>query len=252
MSCSDPNLQQIPRGAEYRRCFVARPGHVLVSADYSQVELRIAVKVTGDRGLTAAYQAGEDVHRKTAARFLKVPVEQVTDDARQMSKPVNFGAIYGLGPDSLRRKAKAEYGIDMTQDQARSFLGAFFAEYPAVRTWHGRLRRGGAGEVRTLGGRRIAVEPDGFYGQKANYIVQGTGGDGIKRALGLLSERRVECPTARPVLAIYDEIVLEVPDLDAGTAAECLRRCMNDAMAPLLAPVPVQVEVAVGRTWANE
>ncbi len=92
-----------------------------------------------------------------------------------MAKPVNFGAIYGLGPRSLRLKVKADYGKDMTEQQARGFLDAFFKEFPSVRAWHNELKRAKATEVWTLGGRRIAVEPDQSYGAKANYVVQGTG-----------------------------------------------------------------------------
>ncbi len=173
MSCKQPNLQQVPRDLAYRRCFVARPGHVLVKCDFSQIELRIAAKVTGDARMLDAYQCGEDLHTLTAARFLGVGVNEVTKEARQMAKPVNFGAIYGLGPKSLRVKAKADYGKDMTEEQARGFLDAFFKQFPGVRAWHNRLKCEKATEVRTLGGRRIAVEADQFHGAKANYVIQG-------------------------------------------------------------------------------
>ncbi|MCE9561277.1 MAG: bifunctional 3'-5' exonuclease/DNA polymerase [Planctomycetes bacterium] len=251
MSCKQPNLQQIPRDPLYRKCFVARAGHVLVKCDFSQIELRIAAKVTGDKRMLAAYRNCDDLHTLTAARFLGVSTSAVTKEARQMAKPVNFGAIYGLGPRSLRLKAKSEYGKDMTEKQAQGFLDAFFAEFAGVRTWHDRLKRHKATEVRTLGGRRVAVEPDQFYGGKANYIVQGTGGDGLKRALVLLRERRGECPNAEPVLAVHDEVVLEVPEGDAEQAKAWLERCMVEAMAPLIDPVPVEVESKVGRTWGG-
>ena len=246
-----------------------------MKCDFSQIELRIAAKVTGDARMLAAYQRGEDLHTLTAARFLGVEPAAVTKEARQMAKPVNFGAIYGLGPRSLRLKARADYGRDMTEAEARGFLDAFFAQFPAVRAWHDRLKRGAAAEVRTLGGRRIAVAPDQFYGAKANYVVQGTGGDGLKRAreqlprnrprvrvqgtggdglkraLVLLWERRAECPRAEVVLAVHDEVVLEVPEAEGEGAKGWLARCMVDGMAPLLDPVPVEVEVTAGRTWAG-
>lgn len=251
MSCSRPNLQQVPRDAAYRRCFVARDGHVLVKCDFSQIELRIAARVTGDKRMLDAYRNGEDLHALTAARFLGVGVGAVTKEARQTAKPVNFGAIYGLGPRSLRLKARADYGKDMTERQAKGFLNAFFAEYPGVRAWHDRLKRERAAAVWTLGGRRVAVEPDQFHGAKANYVVQGTGGDGLKRALVLLWERRAECPEAAVVLAVHDEVVVEVPEGEADAARAWVEKCMTDAMAPLIAPVPVAVESKVGRTWAG-
>jgi DNA polymerase I-like protein with 3'-5' exonuclease and polymerase domains len=251
MSCKGPNLQQIPRAAAYRRCFVAGPGHVLVKCDYSQIELRVAARVTGDARMLDAYRNGEDLHTLTAARFLGVEPAAVTKEARQLAKPVNFGSIYGLGPRSLRLKARADYGKEMTEDQARGFLDAFFAQYPGVRRWHNRLKCDRAAAVWTLGGRRIAVESDQFYGAKANYVIQGTGGDGLKRALVLLWERRDQCPGAEVVLAVHDEIVIEVPESDAERARGWVERGMIDAMAPLIAPVPVEVEAKVGRTWGG-
>jgi DNA polymerase-1 len=168
-----------------------------------------------------------------------------------MAKPVNFGAIYGLGSRSLRLKAKADYGKDMTEEQARGFLNAFFQEYPGVRAWHNTIKQKRPTEVWTLGGRRVAVEPDQFFGAKANYVVQGTGGDGLKRALVLLRERRAECPDAEPVLAVHDEVVVEVPESEADAARAWVEKCMTDAMAPLIDPVPVGVESKIGRTWAG-
>ncbi|WP_232069957.1 DNA polymerase [Gemmata massiliana] len=250
MSCKEPNLQQLPRNPRYRRCFTARSGHVLVKCDFSQIELRIAAKVTGDAH-AGGLSEGEDLHTLTAARFLGSQVDVVTKEARQMAKPVNFGAIYGLGPRSLRLKAQADYGKDMTEDQARGFLDAFFAQFPAVRAWHNRLKRDRATEVRTLGGRRIGVEPDQFFGAKANYVVQGTGGGGLKRAPALLWECRDQCPNAEVVLAVHDEIVLEVPEPEREAAKTWLSGCMIDGMAPLIDPVPVEVEVKVGATWAG-
>jgi DNA polymerase-1 len=139
----------------------------------------------------------------------------------------------------------------MTEEQARGFLNAFFAEFSGVRSWHNRLKRERATEVRTLGGRRVAVEADQFHGAKANYVVQGAGGDGLKRALVLLWERRGECPGAEVVLAVHDEVVVEVPESEAEPAKAWVSRCMVDAMAPLIDPVPVEVEAKVGRTWGG-
>src|SRR5262249_53972382 len=143
------------------------------------------------------------------------------------------------------------YGKEMTEEQARGFLDAFFAEFPGVRAWHNRLKRDKATEVRTLGGRRIAVEADQFYGAKANYAIQGTGGDGLKRALVLVWERRDECPGAEVVLAVHDEIVVEVPEAQVDRAQAWVKACMIEAMAPLIAPVPVEAEAKVGRTWGG-
>jgi DNA polymerase I-like protein with 3'-5' exonuclease and polymerase domains len=250
MASASPNLQNLPGDIRYRRCFAAPPGRVLVKADYSQIELRIAAKVTGDAALLDAYARGDDLHKLTARRM--TGKAEVTKEERRLAKPVNFGLIYGLGVPSLRRKAKAEYGTELSEEEGRRYRDAFFAAYPGVARWHTRIKRERAMETRTLAGRRALVEADGFFGGKANYVVQGTGGDGIKQALALLWERRSECPGAFPVLVVHDEIVVEADAEQADAAKAWLTRAMVDGMQPLIAPVPVEVEAAAGPTWAMD
>src|SRR5262249_3836094 len=144
--------------------------------------------------------------------------------------PVNFGLIYGLGVDSLRRKAKTDYGLDLSAKDATRYRDAFFATYPGIARWHRQIKRGRATETRTLTGRRVLGEADGFVGGKANYMVQGSGGDGIKLALSLLWERRGQCPGAFPVLVVHDEIVIEADAEQAEAATSWLRAAMLDAM----------------------
>jgi DNA polymerase-1 len=249
MACSSPNLQNIP-GGPYRHCFRAPPGRVLVKADYSQIELRIAAKVTGDPAMLDAYARGADLHRLTAQRMLGK--QDVTDAERKLAKPVNFGLIYGLSAGTLRRKARAEYRLTLSEADAIRYRNAFFTHYHGVKAWHERIRRERATETRTLAGRRVLVDADGFYGGKANYVVQGTGGDGMKLALALLWERRHQCPDARPVAVVHDELLVECPEEQAEVVAAWLRGAMLDAMAPLIAPVPVEVEVKVARTWGGD
>lgn len=249
MASGGPNMQNVPRKKDYRRCFTAPPGRALVKADYSQIELRIAARIARERNMLEAYRRGDDLHTMTARSM--TGKAEVSAEERQMAKPVNFGMIYGLGAASLKAKAKAEYGLDVTEADARKYRDAFFRAYPGIESWHQQIRQGQATETRTLTGRRVLVEADGFYGGKANYAVQGTGGDGIKIALALLWERRHERPDAFPVLAVHDEIVVECDEGEAEVAAAWLRQAMLDAMAPLLAPVPVDVEVKVGATWGG-
>ncbi|QJW92578.1 DNA polymerase [Frigoriglobus tundricola] len=270
MSCSDPNLQQIPRGSEYRRCFVARPGCVLVKADYSQVELRIAAKVADEPVMIAAYRDGRDLHTLTAARVLGKPVADVTKADRQLAKAVNFGLLYGMGWRSLKGYAKSNYGVELTDAQAKGYRDAFFRAYPALQAWHARTeaevkRRFHAGPegthtVVTLGGRRrvLPVAKRDAKGQPypnktdaLNTPVQGTGADGLKAAIARLWERRAECPGAVPVVFAHDEIVLEVPEARSARVADWLTACMVEAVAPLIAPVPIAVEVTTGRTWGG-
>jgi DNA polymerase-1 len=249
MASAAPNLQNVPRDPAYRRCFVAPPGRVLLKADFNQIELRVAAKVTGEAKMLAAYAQGQDLHTLTARTILGK--EQVSKEERRLAKPINFGLIYGLGADALRRKVKADAGIALSAQDAERYRRAFFQTYPAIRAWHRCIKAKGATEVRTLAGRRCAVAADGFYGQKANYVIQGTAGDGFKAALGLLWERRHEVPGAVPVAVVHDEVLLECDAGQAEAASEWLRRTLVDGMAPLLGPVPVEVEVQVARTWGG-
>jgi DNA polymerase-1 len=249
MASGQPNMQNMPRDPAYRQCFCPGPGRVLVKADYSQIELRIAAKVANETRMIEAYRRGDDLHILTAQRM--TGKTEVTKQERQLAKPVNFGLIYGLGAASLCRKAKTDYDLDLSEDDARRYRRAFFAAYPAIQSWHNQIKRRRATETRTLSGRRVLVAADGFFGAKANYIVQGTGADGVKLALALLWERRDQAPGALPVLAVHDEIVVEARADEAEAAAAWLRQAMQDAMVPLLAPVPVEVEVGIAPTWGG-
>jgi DNA polymerase-1 len=259
MSCSNPNLQQLPRGKDYRRCFTAPPGRVLVKADYSQIELRIAAKITGDAAMLDAYRRGEDLHVNTARAVLGV--EEVTPEHRQLAKAVGFGLLFGMGPGTFRRYARSNYGVEMAREQAEEYHAAFFRTYPGLAAWHARAGRedyrhrtgfGNHPETRTLTGRRRLFDRQWHVNQRLNSPVQGTGADGQKLALALLWERRHQCPGAALVLAIHDEIVLEVDADQAEAVARWVESAMVDAMTPLLDPVPVKVEVRVARTWGGD
>jgi DNA polymerase-1 len=250
MACSAPNLQNLPRAARYRKCFVAPPGRVLVKADYSQIELRIAAKVAGEQAMMAAYARGDDLHTLTARRL--VGRDDVTKADRQLAKAVNFGLLYGMGARGFRVYARSKYGVQLTESEAERYRTAFFAAYPGLRAWHHKIGRTTDKpiETRTLAGRRcLGVSR---FNEKLNLPVQGTGADGLKKALGLLWERRAACPGAVPILAVHDEILVEVDAAQAEAAADWLKSAMVDAMAPLVDPVPVEVEVGIARTWGGE
>jgi DNA polymerase-1 len=264
MSCADPNMQQLPREKAYRRCVVAPPGRMLVKADYSQIELRIAAKVSGDKALLAAYRDGIDVHRQTAQRVLGK--EDVTKDDRQLAKALNFGLVYGMSARGFRLHARGEYGLDLTEEQAESYRNAFFRTYKGLADWHTRVKRLKAAETRTLAGRRrltpsapadkTAQDRRRFDSamdrQRLNTPVQGTGADGLKVALALLWERRGDVPGAFPVLAVHDEIVVECDRDQVERVAAWLKTAMVEAMAPLVEPVRVEVEVQVGCTYGGD
>jgi DNA polymerase-1 len=247
MSCAKPNLQQLPRGAAYRRCVRAPEGRVLVKADYSQIELRLAAKISGDEAMLEAYARGDDLHLRTAQRVLGV--ETVTKEHRQLAKSLNFGLLYGMGAPRFLEYARCEFGVELTLEQARRYRESFFDAYPGLRAWH-RSTPEGKVATRTLTGRRRSGITR--FTEKLNTPVQGSGADGLKQALALLWERREVCPGAFPVLAVHDEVVVECDAGQAEAAAGWVKAAMIDGMAPLLDPVPCVVEVAVGQTWAGD
>jgi DNA polymerase-1 len=247
MACKRPNLQNLPRDRRYRRCFVAPDGRVLVKADYSQIELRIAAKVANEQSMLDAYHRGIDLHTLTAQRVLGVG--DVTREQRQLAKAVNFGLLYGMGSKGFRLYARSNYDLELTEEQAARYRDAFFQTYPGLQRWHRSTPRA-AVATRTLAGRRR--QDVGRFTEKLNTPVQGTGADGLKQALALLWERRAECPGAFPVLAVHDEIVVECDAGQAEAVGAWVSRAMKDAMAPLIDPVPVEVEVKTGRTWAGD
>jgi DNA polymerase-1 len=246
-----PNLQNLPKDSRYRRCVKAPRGRVLVKVDASQIELRIAAKITGDEALMEAFQSGADLHEQTARRVLGV--REVTKEQRQLAKALNFGLLYGMGAAGLQAYARAEYGVNLTAAQARDYRDAFFRTYPGLQRWHHTegLRSPGCGvETRTLTGRRRCNVIN--LTERLNSPVQGTGADVLKLALALMWERRHQCPGAIPVLAVHDEIVVEADADQADAAAAWVKGAMLDAMRMLLDPVPGEVKLTTARTWAGD
>ena len=246
MACSSPNMQNIPRNRDYRACVAPMDGKVLVKADYSQVELRIAAEISGDARLIEAYQAGEDIHSLTARLILGK--ETPTKEDRQAAKAINFGLLYGMGAPRLKEYAKNTYGVILTDEEALTFRSKFFATYQGLRKWH-RAQPDGVRTVKTLAGRkRFEVER---FTEKLNTPVQGTGADGLKAALGILWKEREKFPTARPVLVVHDEIVMECDATDAERVAAWLEDCMKRGMERYVKSLPVGVEVTIAETWAK-
>ncbi len=248
MSCSKPNLQQIPRAPAYRACFRPSPGRCLVKADYSQIELRIAAEASKDPRMIQAYQNGEDLHVVTAAAVMGKAPAEVTKADRQAAKALNFGLLYGMGAEGLRSYAKNNYGVTLTQEEAEGFRSRFFTTYPGLKRWHS-TRPNETVHTFTIGGRRRLLV-DRFT-EKLNSPIQGTGADILKLALAHLWETRAEHPTAYPVLVVHDEIVLEADIEDAQAAAAWLVGCMQRAGAAFLQHIPVEVEAKIAADWAG-
>src|SRR5262249_3449585 len=147
-----PNLQNVPRDLRYRRCIIAPPGRLLVKADYSQIELRIAARIAGEQRMLQAYTQGEDLHTLTAKLILGK--EEVTKEDRQTAKSLNFGLLYGMGARRLRAYALASYGVTLTEAEAERYRRQFFTTYPGLARWHQKVRSVRARETRTRAGRR--------------------------------------------------------------------------------------------------
>jgi DNA polymerase-1 len=252
-SSNAPNLQGVPRDKRYRRCFVAPPGRMIVKADFAAAHLRIAAKIADEQVMIAAFQKGKDLHRLTAASLLGKPESKVTGNDRQLAKAVAFGLLYAMGARGLQGYAKQNYGLEMTLAEAGRHKRKFFATYPGLARWHRRTQdaRERQTETRSLAGRRRLLDPKTPLMHRLNSPVLGTEGDAAKTALALLWERRAECPGAVPIAFVHDEIVVEVDEALASRAEAWVKAAMVDALAPLIDPVPVDVEVRVAPTWGG-
>jgi DNA polymerase-1 len=255
-SSSSPNLQNIGRGA-IRSAFTPAPGKCLIVADYSQIELRIAAVMAGDQRMLAAYQAGADLHRESAAAVLEKPLEAVTKGDRQLAKAVNFGLLYGQGAPGLVRYAAGSYGVDIEEEDAARIRALFFARYKGLSRWHSKAwekARAKATEVRTRLGRRRLIPPGASEWERftalVNTEVQGGAADGMKLALVDLAHR---LPTGAAIIStVHDEVIVEAPAELADEIREVTRDTMIDSMAGLYPEVPIEVEAHVCRHWGEK
>ncbi|MEX0269006.1 DNA polymerase [Leptolyngbyaceae cyanobacterium UHCC 1019] len=255
-SCQRPPLQTIPHRCDIRHCFVAAPGNVMVRGDYSQMELRLVAKISGDLRMQQAFQQCEDLHCLTAAFLLHKQLEDVTDGERRLGKVINFGLIYGMGAKKLQSTALVKYGVTMSLADAKTFSRQFFQLYPGIRQWHGQVKR--AIYVRkqriwyTLAGRRRVWAKQGRLdpNEILNYPVQGTNADIIKLAMAALSPL---LPTGAVFIGmVHDELLIECPAEMGQTVASLLKQSMLDAAQPMLAPIPVGVDVKVAPSWGGK
>ncbi len=256
LASSEPNLQNIPvrtvEGRRIRSAFIAPPAHAIVSADYSQVELRIMAHLSDDPRLLAAFGRGEDVHRATAAEIFGVTPMEVGPDQRRAAKVINFGLIYGMSAFGLARELGLERGA------AQAYMDRYFARYPGVARYMEETRKKAReqGYVETVFGRRLwlpeirsgnAGRRQGAERAAINAPMQGTAADLIKLAM-LAVQRWLDDQglQSRLVLQVHDELVLEVPDQELVAVREQLPRLMCD-VAQL--KVPLLVDVGVGANW---
>ncbi|MFC1614339.1 DNA polymerase [Gemmatimonadota bacterium] len=248
-TCNNPSLQNIPKDQQFRSCFTAPTGKLLVIGDYSQMELRVAAEITNDEKMIEAFQQGLDIHRQTAALLTGKTLDAVTDDERSAAKAVNFGVIFGMGAKALSASARTDYGVDMKVEHAKVHLERFFNVYSGLNDWKNKVAHSGITETRTLINRRRLWEGKAPVTEALNSPVQGTAADIIKYALILLSKRLEEI-SAKIANCIHDEIVLEVSDSRAEEVARSLEKSMVQAGEYFLKKVPVKVQVVIGDNWA--
>jgi len=258
LSSANPNLQNIPvrteLGREIRAAFIAEPGYVLLSADYSQIELRLLAHFSKDRLLVEAYRRGDDIHTLTASQVFSVPLLMVTPDHRRAAKVVNFGIVYGLSPFGLSQQLGIEPG------EAKKFIDAYFEKYAGVRAFiDATLEQARRDQkVKTLFG-RVRPIPDinsknanlrGFAERTAvNTPLQGTAADLIKLAMIRIDEEiRKLGLRSRMTLQVHDELVFEVPESELETMKPLVREHMENAYA---LAVPLKVEMGVGLNWRD-
>ena len=258
LASNNPNLQNIPirtaEGRRVRRAFTAPQGSVIVSADYSQIELRIMAHLSGDKTLITAFQNGEDVHRRTAAEVFGIAPENVSSEQRRYAKTINFGLIYGMGQYGLAKSL----GIDNLS--AKTFIDRYFARYPGVAEYMQRTKEQAAaqGFVETLFGRRLYL-PDirnknanaraGAERAAINAPMQGTASDLIKRAMIDVFRWLVSDDLkSKLIMQVHDELVLEVPEAELDLVKEKLPQIMAKVDEGML-NVPLVAEVGVGMNW---
>ena len=258
LSSNNPNLQNIPirteQGREIRAAFIAEEGHVLLAADYSQIELRLLAHFSGDELLVEAFRRGDDIHALTAAQVFGVPPMMINEEHRRRAKAVNFGIVYGISPFGLA----AQLGIE--QREAKKFIDAYFAKYKGVRAWlDGVLEQARKDQrVSTIFGRTRPI-PDinsknanmrGFAERTAtNTPLQGTAADLIKLAMiRLHDELHARKLKSRMTLQVHDELVFEVPLDEVATMRELVRDKMENVYE---LKVPIVADVGVGKNWRD-
>lgn len=260
LSSNSPNLQNIPtrteEGREVRRGFVAAPGHTLIAADYSQIELRVLAHITRDENLVQTFQEDRDIHAATAARLFGVGFSAVDKNQRRIAKTVVFGVIYGISAFGLAQR------LGIPRDEARGLIEGLFAQFPGVRDYIDRTLEAGRSEgyVQSLFGRRrpmFDLRNSGPRRQAAereaiNHPIQATAADIMKRAMiAVDAELRRQGVKTRMLLQVHDELILEAPDAEVDLIVALVRDQMEGALKDLDPPfaVPLRVEIETGPNW---
>lgn len=262
LSSSDPNLQNIPirneAGRKIRRAFIAPPGHKLVSADYSQIELRLLAHIAGIPQLKAAFAEGQDIHATTASEMFGVPIKEMPPEVRRRAKAINFGIIYGISAFGLA----AQLGIP--REEASAYIKRYFERFPGIRAYMDETKKRvkEAGYVTTIFGRKChypgvasSNPSERAFNERAaiNAPIQGSAADIIRRAMVRMDAALQKAKlSAKMLLQVHDELVFKVPDREVEATIEVVCKVMADAPHPLLhLEVPLQVEAKAAQNWGD-
>jgi len=251
---SKPNMQQVPHDKSIRALFKAGKGKKIVTADYSQIELRIIAEVSQEPKFLEIYNNNRDLHRLTASLILKKPESDITKEERQQAKAVNFGFAYGLGAQSFKEKTKNDYDIDISIEQAQEFRNTFFKNYPILASYLQTAARTAAGQqqIRNKSGRIVRFEQGleawQYENMGRNTPIQSLSADITKTAMGRLYHK-LKPFNAKLINAVHDELVFEVQEDRVIEAAQVIKDEMEAAGREYLKSIPCIVEVVMGESW---
>jgi DNA polymerase I len=259
-SSSDPNLQNIHRGPELRGCFIpSKVENVLISADYSQIELRVAALITRDDVMLAALKRGDDLHKKISAVNLHCPENEVTSEQRTtIGKASNFGFIYGQGAKGFQAYARTTWGAELDLDQATAYRFNYFDLYRGIKRWQNecwnKAKYSDLVEARTIWGRRLVPKVESEWGRfnmHTEYVVSGSAADLLKLAM-------IKCDAKLPygcnlVATVHDELVFDVPAKLANEAKAIIEHEMTQAFVEMFGnEIPCEVEAKVCANWGEK
>ena len=261
LSSSDPNLQNIPirtqEGRQIREAFIAKEGYSLISADYSQIELRLVAHVAGEQSMLTAFQQEIDIHSQTASEVFGVPLADMDGETRRKAKAINFGIIYGISGFGLARQ------LSIPRGEAQDYIKAYFARFPGIQSYmeETKIKAREDKFVETLFGRRIYIGDIAAANpamrqfaerQAINAPIQGSAADIIKRAMIAMPQAIADSGLdIKMLLQVHDELIFEVPDGQAEQASQLIRQVMESAHDGVLSlDVPLVAEAGIAKNWA--
>lgn len=256
LSCSNPNIQQLPREKSVRNLFIPDPGTIFVRADYSQIELRVAAEVSQDEMMLAAYRNGLDLHKVTASKITNKDINEITDEERQMAKAVNFGFLFGLGAAKFSHYAKKSYRVEVSSEDAQRAVNTFRQTYSGYRAWQTAQAKKGAETLycRTPVGKLRRLDPENTYGTSMNTPVQGGAAECMLYALVALRKALIGLGIDSKLIAVvHDEIIVQCLLKDVSFVIQALKLSMREGFLEVFPQGITRdiAEVSFGNSWGE-